>query len=158
MAGFINGMVGFDYGIVVTAAGDNNNVAITGSLVEVIVAHDMDAITGIINPSTSFGSLIFLVNSGPNNNLVVKNQSSGSDLENQILTYNTLDLIIPPYQMAIMGYDAINLQWRVFRVPLTSVLPVADGTYTVGAKLTGGGVNGTITTEGGVITVIQEAT
>lgn len=35
--------------------------------------------------------------------------------------------------------------------------PVADGTYTVGAKLTGGGVNGTITTKGGIITAITEA-
>jgi hypothetical protein len=36
--------------------------------------------------------------------------------------------------------------------------PVADGTYTVGLKLTGGGVNGTITTKGGIITAIQQAT
>jgi hypothetical protein len=35
---------------------------------------------------------------------------------------------------------------------------VADGTYTVGLKLTGGGVNGTITTKGGIITAIQQAT
>lgn len=35
---------------------------------------------------------------------------------------------------------------------------VADNTYTVGAKLTGGGVNGTITTKGGIITAIQQAT
>lgn len=36
--------------------------------------------------------------------------------------------------------------------------PVANGTYTVGAKLTGGGVNGTITVAGGIITAIQQAT
>lgn len=35
---------------------------------------------------------------------------------------------------------------------------VADGTYTVGAKLTGAGVNGTITITGGRITAIQQAT
>ncbi len=36
--------------------------------------------------------------------------------------------------------------------------PVANGTYTVGFKLTGGGVNGTITTVNGIITAIQQAT
>jgi hypothetical protein len=35
---------------------------------------------------------------------------------------------------------------------------IADGTYTVGSKLTAGGVNGTITTKGGIITAIQQAT
>lgn len=36
--------------------------------------------------------------------------------------------------------------------------PVTDGTYTVGAKLTEMGTEGTITIENGVITAIQEAT
>lgn len=36
--------------------------------------------------------------------------------------------------------------------------PVANGTYTVGAKLTGGGTNGTITVSGGIITAITQAT
>ena len=36
--------------------------------------------------------------------------------------------------------------------------PVADGTYTVGAALTGGGDEGTITIKGGIITAVQEAT
>jgi hypothetical protein len=36
--------------------------------------------------------------------------------------------------------------------------PVADGTYTMGAKLTTGGTNGTITTKGGIITAITQAT
>jgi hypothetical protein len=36
--------------------------------------------------------------------------------------------------------------------------PVADGTYTVGAPLTGGGSNGTITTKGGIITAVTQAT
>lgn len=40
----------------------------------------------------------------------------------------------------------------------TEVVPVADGTYTVGLKLTGGGTNGTITVEDGIITAIQQAT
>lgn len=35
---------------------------------------------------------------------------------------------------------------------------VSDGTYTVGAKLTGGGQNGTITISDGIITAIQQAT
>jgi hypothetical protein len=36
--------------------------------------------------------------------------------------------------------------------------PVADGTYTMGLKLTPGGVNGTITVSGGIIIAIQQAT
>jgi hypothetical protein len=41
----------------------------------------------------------------------------------------------------------------------TSVTPVADGTYTVGAKLTPvTGIDGTITVSGGIITAIQPAT
>jgi hypothetical protein len=35
---------------------------------------------------------------------------------------------------------------------------IADGTYTVGYRLTAGGVDGTITTKGGIITAIQQAT
>ena len=41
----------------------------------------------------------------------------------------------------------------------SSITPVADGTYTVGAALTPGvGVNGTITTVKGIITAVQQAT
>jgi hypothetical protein len=35
---------------------------------------------------------------------------------------------------------------------------VADGTYTIGAALTGGGVTGQIAVKGGIIVAIQEAT
>ena len=41
---------------------------------------------------------------------------------------------------------------------LAGQTPVADGTYTVGLKLTGGGVDGTITILNGVVTAIQAAT
>jgi len=41
---------------------------------------------------------------------------------------------------------------------LCSITPVADGTYTVGAALTGGGNVGTITTVSGIITAVQSAT
>jgi hypothetical protein len=40
----------------------------------------------------------------------------------------------------------------------TSVTPVADGTYTVGARLTPGGTDGSITVAGGIITAITQAT
>lgn len=36
--------------------------------------------------------------------------------------------------------------------------PVADGTYTVGARLTPSGTDGTITVKGGIITAVQQAT
>lgn len=40
----------------------------------------------------------------------------------------------------------------------SGITPVADGTYTVGAALTGGGTVGTITTVNGIITAVQQAT
>lgn len=48
--------------------------------------------------------------------------------------------------------------WSASLDALAAVTPVADGTYTVGARLTPGGTDGTITTSGGLITAITEAT
>lgn len=48
--------------------------------------------------------------------------------------------------------------WAATLDTLAAVTPVADGTYTVGARLTPGGTDGTITTVGGLITAITEAT
>lgn len=44
------------------------------------------------------------------------------------------------------------------RTSVAGVTPVADGTYVTGAKLTGGGVNGSITVSKGIITAVTEAT
>ena len=40
----------------------------------------------------------------------------------------------------------------------SGVTPVADGTYTMGAKLTDNGTAGTITVQNGIVTAIQQAT
>lgn len=48
--------------------------------------------------------------------------------------------------------------WSATLDTLAAVTPVADGTYTVGARLTPGGTDGTITTSGGLITAITQAT
>ncbi len=48
--------------------------------------------------------------------------------------------------------------WDAQLDTLAAVTPVADGTYTVGYRLTPGGTDGTITTSGGLITAITEAT
>lgn len=57
--------------------------------------------------------------------------------------------------------DTLTVTKVVIGTSITTVggtAPVADGTYTVGARLTGGGTDGTITTKSGIITAITQAT
>lgn len=56
----------------------------------------------------------------------------------------------------VIGTD--TQAWSASLDTLATVTPVADGTYTVGYRLTPGGTDGTITTSGGLITAITEAT
>lgn len=51
--------------------------------------------------------------------------------------------------------QSYGLPNRTGTIAVTTVAPVADGTYTVGL---GVGTNGTITVNGGIITAVQEAT
>lgn len=58
------------------------------------------------------------------------------------------------YQNATVTVNGKGLATLV----VAGATPVADGTYTVGARLTGGGTDGEITVVGGIITAITEAT
>lgn len=116
MAGFIDGILGLDSSLFITSAGENNNVQVGSSLFYVSVSNDMDSITGLML-GNNFGALILVVNVGPTNNLVIKNNSSSSDAANVILSSNGTDYIVPPFNTAIMGYDTSNLMWHIVRVP-----------------------------------------
>ncbi len=114
--GFQNGLVSFDYNLITTTSGDNNNVPTMGTLNYVIVSNNLDAITGI-DVGTSEGFLIFVVNVGPTNNLVIKNNNANSLATNRILTSDGLDLTVRPFYTAVLGYDTINSVWHVLQVP-----------------------------------------
>jgi hypothetical protein len=113
MSGIVNGLVALDSSPVVTSSGDNNDVTIAGTLVYVIVSNDNDAITGVVNSDTAQGSLVFLVNVGSTNRLIVKHDDAGSVDENKILSYSGTDVTVNPYQTALLGYDTTNLRWHV---------------------------------------------
>jgi len=112
MAGFSAGSLTLDSAPFVTAAGDNNDVPLNGSLMYVVVSNDMDAITGIAGDVT-LGCLVFVVNIGPTNNLVIKNNSSSSAVGNRILTYSGANVTVAPFQTALLGYDTTNQEWHV---------------------------------------------
>lgn len=114
MAGFINGAVYFDSQAFTTSSGDNNDVPMNGSLMYIVISNDNDAITGIV-PDSNLGFLAFVVNIGPTNNLVIKNNSSGSAVGNRILTYSGSDVTVAPLQTALLGYDTTNQQWHVIK-------------------------------------------
>jgi len=52
----------------------------------------------------------------------------------------------------VLVYNRAHRQWE------PGPKPIADGTYVMGLKLTGGGTDGTITVENGIIKSIVQAT
>lgn len=114
MAGFNSGFLVLDPFGVTTASGDNNDVPIEGSLVYVTVSNNNDAITGL-SSGLNAGALIFVVNVGPTNNLVIKNNSGSSSAGNKIFTSTGSDVTVPPFQTACMGYDTIGSAWHVIK-------------------------------------------
>jgi hypothetical protein len=97
------------------------------------------------NPSThrllvDLGAGVTGPGSSTDNAIARFDGTTGATIQNSLATINDSGII------DAVGYSA------------GGTAAVADGTYTVGAKLTGGGVNGTITTKGGIITAVQEAT
>jgi len=115
MAGFIDGSLILDPYAVTTSLGDNADVVISGSLIFVTVSNNNDAITGIVNPAPGSGTLIFVANVGPTNNLVIKNNNSGSSAENRIFTASGTDLTVAPFETAALGYDPNNSEWHVIK-------------------------------------------
>jgi hypothetical protein len=114
MAGFSAGTLVLDSNPFVTSSGDNNDVPLGGSLMYIVVSNDMDAITGMAGDVT-LGSIIFVVNIGPTNNLVIKNNNVSSSAGNRILTVAGIDLTVPPFCTALLGYDTTNQEWHVTR-------------------------------------------
>jgi len=117
MSGVSNGKLVLDSAVTVTSSGDNNDVPVTGSLMYISVSNDMDAITGLDPGDITDGALILVVNIGPTNNLVLKNNSGSSAAQNVILSANGSDYVVPPFNTAILGYDTTNLMWHIVRVP-----------------------------------------
>lgn len=151
MAGFSNGTAFLDARTFTTSSGDNNDVEVQGSLLYVVTSNNNDAVTGLM-ADPSMGWLLFLANASLTNKLVIKHNSSSSASGNRIMVYNGMNLTLLPSQTVLIGYDVATAAWYVFRSPLTSVAPVADGTYTLGT----GETKGTLTLEGGVVTALQQ--
>lgn len=115
MAGFDNGALVLDHFDYTTAGAVNNNVEISGSLVYVTVTTNLDEITGLV-PQTNTGILLLLVNIGPTNSFVIKHDSGSSDAPNRIFTHDQEDLIVPPGQTALLGYDSNIGFWAVIKI------------------------------------------
>lgn len=114
MAGFINGLLSLDSELFVTSSGNNNDVPVTGSLMYISVSNNNDAITGI-SQGMSTGSLVFVVNIGATNNLVIKHNSGSSSAGNRIFTSTGADITVAAFQTALLGYDTTNLEWHVIK-------------------------------------------
>jgi len=114
MAGFIDGSLILDSTAFTTASGNNNDIPVAGSLMYIIVSNNNDAITGI-TPDANLGYLIFVVNVGPTNNLVIKNNSSSSAAGNRIISYSGSDVTVAPLQTALLGYDTTNQEWHIIK-------------------------------------------
>lgn len=113
MAGIINGEIILDSYSVTTSSGDNNDVATQGSLIYVTVSNNNDAITGIVAPTG--GAMIYVVNIGPTNSLVIKNNSGSSAAANRIITANGSDLTVLAYETVALGYDTSGALWHVIK-------------------------------------------
>lgn len=112
--GFIGNKLALESAPFVTDSGDNDDVPCTSSLMYIVVSNNNDAITGI-DPGSNDGYLLFVVNIGPTNNLIIKDNDSGSLAENRILTANGSDLTVAPFETALLGYDTTNQQWHVIK-------------------------------------------
>jgi len=87
--------------------------------------------------------------------------TSGALTANRIPIVSAGATIADDSDLTFSGGDTLNCTKLVITTSLTTVggtAPVADGTYTVGARLTPGGTDGTITTKSGIITAITQAT
>jgi hypothetical protein len=114
MAGFTTGLLSLDAEAFPTVSGDNNNVPVFGSLLYVTVTNDDDAITGLALGENIVGAVVFVVNIGPTNTLVLKH-NTGSDPQNRILTASGADVSVQPFETALLGYDTVDLHWHLIK-------------------------------------------
>lgn len=112
MAGFLNGSLVLDEVTFTTSSGNNNDVPMSGSLMYIDVSNNNDTITGIATDQV-LGFMVFLVNTGPTNNLILKNNSSLSAVGHRIISYNGTDITVAPLQTALLWYDTVALEWNI---------------------------------------------
>lgn len=115
-AGFEGGMLVLDPSNWSTSSGENNDVLTNGSSMYVTASNNLDSITGF-DPGQSRNNLMFVSNASASNYLVIKNNSSSSVVANRIITADSQDLVIPPSNSVLIGYDSTSQKWYVQRVP-----------------------------------------
>lgn len=120
MAGFQNGFATFDQYVYTTVGASVDNLIIRGTRFAITVGTDLDAITGLDSDGVP-DAIIFIINAGATNRLVLKHNSGSSSVGNKIFINNGLDLTLLPGQVVVAGL-AVGVGWFVFDVP---VLPGA---------------------------------
>ncbi len=148
-------MLGLDTSTITTTAGKNNNKVIQSSLVIATPSGNLtDTLTGL-DIGQGFGGLILLVNSHPTRNLVIQHNGSASDSVNRILTADGLNIVLPPFNTAIIGYDIVGSQWHVIKTAYTptnynssGVIPINKKWYGLVSPSTGNGYSVDISSAG----------
>ena len=118
MAGFFGGFILLDDEEIDLVSSSTNDLAINSSRIEIVPQADMDEITGLDKQfdlgTDMIGPLVLLINIHATRNLVLKHNDSNSASANRIFMSNGADLIVPPFNTVILGWEA---NWFVVRVP-----------------------------------------
>lgn len=124
-------------------------------------SRDNNFVPTLLAASSSDGSTPVRVYADPSTHRLLVNATSGvvgpvSSTDNAIARWDGTTGLTIQNSLATVD-DSGNVNAVSYKAGGTS--PVADGTYTVGSKITPvSGNDGTITVKGGIITAIQEAT
>lgn len=111
----VNGTVAFGASTFTTSAGDNNNVPVSAAYLIVTTSNNNDALTGFVPFTSDSGQLLFVVNLHETNNLILKPDNAGSDVENRIRTSTGTNLTLAPYQAALLTYSSQGrIGWNLF--------------------------------------------
>lgn len=100
-----------------TVSGNNNNVELQSSLLEITVANNLDALTGLDAKGLDDGALVFIRNVGASNVLTIKNNDINSDDKNRI-RISVGDITLPPGRWAFAVQNSPG--WDAF-IPVSSL-------------------------------------